>query len=468
MEAVHFLSRLARVEQSQVELAMTLYHDPGLVKYFLRNIQLPEGAERVAISLGEQQGGPYLIVTREGIFVTCLGAGMEVSDIPIISRQKLDSTMARVTDLRARYEMVRKRGGDNPSKRIMTRLMEDGIRLTREDFFAASAWAPLFHLEFATSYFGTLNTIMDHRSGLEKIKKVRPEHHTYLRRFDGLLFGTGHLALLMMMSGPQHWMEPIIDPSQRQQDAFTWGTTRYGIPLLALRGACGVSHVGKLLLPSYKRAVMSAQSRMQILSAMLGLGALALGHSKLRAEIRKVLERFRGEVSPEDSPLEQQAAKEKNIYATLLIRLMEEPEAGILLSKLGGRQLAMKHAARLPKGSPYRFTSEEEVPDDLALALAANSVGDLMSNSSDIIWTLSTLSWAARAKPEELYLPSAYARSYWGTYDHDDTIFLASRWVNYYGKERPVVAEKTQGRNEPCACSSGKKYKHCCGFKRSA
>lgn len=27
----------------------------------------------------------------------------------------------------------------------------------------------------------------------------------------------------------------------------------------------------------------------------------------------------------------------------------------------------------------------------------------------------------------------------------------------------PVRAEKTPGRNDPCPCGSGKKYKKCCG-----
>ena len=30
-------------------------------------------------------------------------------------------------------------------------------------------------------------------------------------------------------------------------------------------------------------------------------------------------------------------------------------------------------------------------------------------------------------------------------------------------KAAPVVVEKTVGRNEPCYCGSGKKYKHCHG-----
>ena len=32
-------------------------------------------------------------------------------------------------------------------------------------------------------------------------------------------------------------------------------------------------------------------------------------------------------------------------------------------------------------------------------------------------------------------------------------------------KREPVRAEKTVGRNDPCPCGSGKKYKQCCGRK---
>ena len=31
------------------------------------------------------------------------------------------------------------------------------------------------------------------------------------------------------------------------------------------------------------------------------------------------------------------------------------------------------------------------------------------------------------------------------------------------GPMQPFVAPKKVGRNDPCPCGSGKKYKHCCG-----
>jgi uncharacterized protein YecA (UPF0149 family) len=33
---------------------------------------------------------------------------------------------------------------------------------------------------------------------------------------------------------------------------------------------------------------------------------------------------------------------------------------------------------------------------------------------------------------------------------------------------RPVISEKPPGRNEPCPCGSGKKYKRCCMQKEQA
>jgi len=29
-----------------------------------------------------------------------------------------------------------------------------------------------------------------------------------------------------------------------------------------------------------------------------------------------------------------------------------------------------------------------------------------------------------------------------------------------------IIAEKKPGRNDPCPCGSGKKYKHCCGANK--
>jgi len=35
-----------------------------------------------------------------------------------------------------------------------------------------------------------------------------------------------------------------------------------------------------------------------------------------------------------------------------------------------------------------------------------------------------------------------------------------------YGTVKPIVKEKEPGRNDPCPCGSGKKYKKCCGANK--
>lgn len=56
-----------------------------------------------------------------------------------------------------------------------------------------------------------------------------------------------------------------------------------------------------------------------------------------------------------------------------------------------------------------------------------------------------------------------------------DYLFTLPQWEGILGEEKikeitkkykqskTVVKEKKIGRNEPCPCGSGKKYKHCCG-----
>ena len=40
---------------------------------------------------------------------------------------------------------------------------------------------------------------------------------------------------------------------------------------------------------------------------------------------------------------------------------------------------------------------------------------------------------------------------------------MATELAKAYKKSKIVVKEKKIGRNDPCPCGSGKKYKKCCG-----
>ena len=134
--AAHFLRRLDRVSDGHVELALALYNDLELLREVLARAVLPEGAERVAISLDDPIEGPFVVVTREGRFVTCLGAGMLVSDLPIVTRERLDAAAARVERMReelGRVRALRESGADGQAALAFTRMQQQGPRFARED-----------------------------------------------------------------------------------------------------------------------------------------------------------------------------------------------------------------------------------------------------------------------------------------------------------------------------------------------
>jgi len=89
--AEHFLRRLNRLAGSEVDLA--LFWDSTLLRAVLGRVPLPEGAERIALSLDDPTLGPFLVVTRDGHLVTCLGRGMKAGGLPVLTRGQLDAEL---------------------------------------------------------------------------------------------------------------------------------------------------------------------------------------------------------------------------------------------------------------------------------------------------------------------------------------------------------------------------------------
>src|SRR5262245_26790282 len=104
--AEHFLSRLDRLPRSEVDLALEVYRDPDLLRAVLNAAALPEQVERVAISIDHAVEGPFLVVTRGGHFVTCLGRGMRVGNLPVVTRGELDAISRKVTRLREKMALA--------------------------------------------------------------------------------------------------------------------------------------------------------------------------------------------------------------------------------------------------------------------------------------------------------------------------------------------------------------------------
>ena len=70
---------------------------------------------------------------------------------------------------------------------------------------------------------------------------------------------------------------------------------------------------------------------------------------------------------------------------------------------------------------------------------------------------------------EKLYYNMVEAKADW-LYELPawNSLLSVERRKELYLKQRKsgtIVKEKKVGRNDPCPCGSGKKYKHCCGAK---
>ncbi|MBM4320013.1 MAG: hypothetical protein FJ125_08620, partial [Deltaproteobacteria bacterium] len=131
--AEHFLTRLDRLVGSEVDLALDLYRDPELVHAVLGTATLPEGSERVAISLEDLSQGPFIVVTRDGHFVTCLGRGMRPGDHPVVTRSQLDACVRQVSRLREKEVLAQQmKSGERQSRQLLRRLLLTAYAVSRE------------------------------------------------------------------------------------------------------------------------------------------------------------------------------------------------------------------------------------------------------------------------------------------------------------------------------------------------
>lgn len=80
-------------------------------------------------------------------------------------------------------------------------------------------------------------------------------------------------------------------------------------------------------------------------------------------------------------------------------------------------------------------------------------------------WLVLCLPWIVRQPLESFFLPSELVRAIRVPDIERVTRVMLVRpyYAGFLGVPLPVRAPKTPGRNEPCSCGSGIKYKRCCG-----
>ena len=78
-------------------------------------------------------------------------------------------------------------------------------------------------------------------------------------------------------------------------------------------------------------------------------------------------------------------------------------------------------------------------------------------------WLFLGLPVAARAEAEDFYFPREVLRAWHGEWQPAEGLERLTRLSRNVAKKEPVRIAPPPGRNDPCTCGSGKKWKKCHG-----
>lgn len=260
--AIHFLQRLDRVDDRQVERALLMYRQSALVTEVLRRLPLPEGAERVAVSLEHDRAGPFVIVTRGGAFVTCLGAGMHVGDTPIVTRAAFEREARCVAYFDAELRRIEQFEREHPEgevERLWRRFDHAGLQFCREDAERVQRILPLIvvpMLERVAHESARLGELTRTVRALRRKKNVpRAQFAELTASYERVIWSCANRLPFLGLDSP--W-GPLVDRLGRElgglrmalaQECFAWGSG-----LHAYRGLWLALRAGRDALPALLHA----------------------------------------------------------------------------------------------------------------------------------------------------------------------------------------------------------------------
>jgi len=130
-----------------------------------------------------------------------------------------------------------------------------------------------------------------------------------------------------------------------------------------------------------------------------------------------------------------------------------------------GAGTVLEQIEGMPEDSPFRSISRiEDVPLDLARASLLTSQWDTLEvKGPGALMLDNAVPLIARASATDFFYPEAFVRALGRDDDAESALEIARRQKVFWRAKKPAVAAPVPGRNEPCTCTSGKKWKRCCG-----
>jgi hypothetical protein len=466
--AIHFLERLERLSMPQADFALALYRDPVLVRFVLAHVKLPDGAERVALALERGPDTPHLIVARDGGFVTCLGKDMSVGDHVVVSRERLDQLSAERDDIRNAVEQVRQSGG---ARQIFRRLYRGGRTLTREDFVVLRFLYPLHWPALLEHTFDLADRLQAFRAGYTRGRYHRKNAAALagLTAYYESCWVLGHLIALFgtVLREVLDQGSPAMLADVRKGFDISWLTMRTLSTPMAVRGAWTVSRAGHHLLPVYKEMFEEEPgSFLTFMNSATALTAIGLRHRKLRAEARKTLARRRGSLYAPETIHPHGALVRALLPA--FEQVLDQEDAARDAHRQFGAAFVTNGSEGHPPDHPLHGIRSEDVPDEVAYVLPLQRDTRLFGDPHAQLLLPCMLPWVVSVDIEALYLPAEWHAHLPLPCNPDFVLAQLDDYVRFTFRDGPVRRAARPGRNEPCSCGSGKKYKRCCGAGETA
>lgn len=443
----HFLRRLERLDREHAELALGLYYDGKLVAHILSVSLIPEGAKRVALCLGTPENGPFLIVARDGHFVTALGEGMKVGpNLPVVSRHRLDKISESVASLR---ELVAdaQAGRSQLTRRMLSAVYRSGPGLGQEQFDDLARWLPLLEIKFLRAYFDLVLRSNELFHRLARARKITKRDSESLHDFWADSWALGHLTLLMASDGGAR-LKRLFEVFEVEQPGCTLqlcsNLVHFGVLSTCLRGAWIASKLTALVIPAAKHRYVDAAAPWHIaLSDGLSLSAAGSRHRRYRAEVGKVLAR---------APAQDPHSHVRRYYEKY--------------AKSGGAFEAhtVEVAQEFMRGLFSEEFPAEQVPNAVAAAFFLAAPRKVRGSHEGLECLLEQLPWVVTIEARDFYFPDPLARFVRGPWTFEEGVALFDACTGGgIRRPQPVVTGPKVGRNQPCPCGSGRKYKRCCG-----
>ena len=449
----HFLSRLDRVNLQETELALSFYRDPALLEAVINRSKLPERAERVAVSLSEGNSGPYVIVTRDAKFVTCLASGMDPGDLPVIPRAQLDAIATHVVELRQKLRLCADLAQEKTQFfGLLEELHTAGDGVTRETMETLLATQPVLGKHFLELWTEHVDEIDGRIRAAAKIKQPRGNDLERLREVWQRAWRIQHISILITSD----WLRESFEQTSgdRFYPGFVWQFATFDTGSFTARNLWGVARFGKPALGPIKRMLPDWEKSPNMQRAIrMALAALGVRHAKLRAEILKVLEPPVG--TPDDSVA---ATFYRYAQGTLFAPDELKDTTPYLLRKVFEPALPALTQLGLI-ASPVL----EEVPLDVVVP--AMLIGDepLVGEKGTFFQLCMSLASICRSEATAMYLPERWSKHLVKPWNVARSRGLIERYMQNFPSPQPKRASERPGRNEACSCGSGRKYKKCCG-----